>query len=95
MAASSATSTTESQRFFSEPGFLSHFGGFSSGGVVSLLISDYIIGMKQFYIDPKGLFIVDSPIDLAALYTSSEKNIKRSFSEVSVQESNWIIKNST
>ena len=68
-------------------------GGFSSGGVVSLLISDYIVGMKQFYIDPKGVFIVDSPIDLAALYTSSEKNIKRSFSEVSVQESNWILKN--
>ena len=41
-------------------------GGFSSGGVVSLLLSDYIVGMKQFFIDPKGVFIVDSPIDLAA-----------------------------
>lgn len=66
-------------------------GGFSSGGVVSLLISNFIVGMKQFYIDPKGVFIVDSPIDLSALYSSSEKNIKRNFSEVSVQESNWII----
>ena len=66
-------------------------GGFSSGGVISLLISNYIIGMKQFYIDPKGVFIVDSPIDLAALYSTSEKNIKRNFSKVSVEESNWII----
>ena len=66
-------------------------GGFSSGGVVSLLISNYIAGMKQFYIDPKGIFIVDSPIDLVALYSTSEKNIKRNFSKVSVQESNWII----
>lgn len=66
-------------------------GGFSSGGVVSLLISDFIIGMKQFYIDPKGVFIVDSPIDLIALYKSSEKNIERNFSEPSIQESTWLI----
>lgn len=66
-------------------------GGFSSGGVVSLLISDFIVGMKQFYIDPKGVFIVDSPIDLAALYKSSEKNIERNFSEPSIQESTWLL----
>ncbi|MFV1884962.1 MAG: hypothetical protein ACMZ7B_10780 [Balneola sp.] len=66
-------------------------GGFSSGGVVSLLISNYIIGMKQFYIDPKGVFIIDSPIDLVALYKSSEKNIERDFSEPAIQESNWLI----
>ena len=68
-----------------------YIGGFSSGGVVSLLISDFIVSMKQFHIDPKGVFIVDSPIDLDALYTSSEKNIERNFSKVSVQESQWII----
>lgn len=68
-------------------------GGFSSGGVVSLLISDFIIGMKQFFIDPKGVFIVDSPIDLAALYKSSEKNIERNFSEPSIQESAWLLEN--
>jgi len=66
-------------------------GGFSSGGNVSLLISNYLLGMKHSNIKPKGVFIVDSPIDLAALYYSSEKNIKRNFSEVSVQESKWII----
>lgn len=66
-------------------------GGFSSGGVVSLLISNYIVGLKQFYIDPKGVFIVDSPIDLAALYASSEKNIARDFSKVSTQESQWLL----
>ncbi|WP_340075503.1 hypothetical protein [Leptobacterium sp. I13] len=66
-------------------------GGFSSGGVVSLLISDFIVGMKQFYIDPKGVFVVDSPIDLSALYKSSEKNIERNFSEPSIQESTWLL----
>ena len=45
--------------------------------------------MKQFYIDPKGVFIVDSPIDLVALYKSSEKNIDRNFSKPSIQESTW------
>lgn len=68
-----------------------YVGGFSSGGVVSLLISDFIIGMKQFYIDPKGVFIVDSPIDLVALYKSSEKNIERNFSEPAIQESTWLL----
>ncbi|MDD7914655.1 hypothetical protein [Polaribacter ponticola] len=67
-------------------------GGFSSGGIVSMLISNYINGMKEFYIDPKGVFIADSPIDLLALYKASELNIKKNFSEVSVAESNWIIK---
>ena len=66
-------------------------GGFSSGGLVSLLISNFIVGMKQFYIDPKAVFIADSPIDLLALYRSSEKNIEHDFSEVSVQESSWLI----
>ena len=68
-----------------------YIGGFSSGGIVSLIISNFIVGMKQFYIDPKGVFVVDSPIDLVALYKSSEKNIKRNFSEPSIQESNWLL----
>ncbi|PKH52607.1 hypothetical protein CXF68_18710 [Tenacibaculum sp. Bg11-29] len=66
-------------------------GGFSSGGVVSLLISNYIAAMKESYNAPKGVFIVDSPIDLAALYLSSEKNIERNFSKPSIQESTWLL----
>ena len=52
-------------------------GGFSSGGIVSMLISNYINGKREFYIDPKGVFIADSPIDLLALYKASELNIKK------------------
>ncbi|RSC93348.1 hypothetical protein EI424_08975 [Tenacibaculum singaporense] len=66
-------------------------GDFSSGGVVSLLISNYIVGKKQLNIDPKGVFIVDSPIDLVALYKSSEKNIERNFSEPAILESTWLL----
>lgn len=68
-----------------------YIGGFSSGGNVSLLISSFLIENKNFRLKPKGVFIVDSPIDLVALYKSSEKNLTRDFSEVSVQESTWII----
>lgn len=64
-------------------------GGFSSGGNVSLLISDYLIKNKS-QIQPKGVFIVDSPIDFLGLYKTTEKNLKQNFSEVSVQESTWI-----
>ena len=67
-----------------------YIGGFSSGGIISLLISDYITEKKEFYIDPKGVFIVDSPIDLLALYEASLINIERNFSDVAVQESTWI-----
>lgn len=67
-----------------------YFGGFSSGGNVALLVSDYLT-QQNSVIKPKGVFAVDSPIDLVALYKSSEKNIERNFSEPSVQESKWLI----
>mgnify|MGYP000398025545 CR=1 FL=1 len=69
-----------------------YIGGFSSGGNVSLLISSYLIENKSFKLEPKGVFIADSPIDLVALYRSSKKNLIHNFSDVSVQESTWIIK---
>ncbi len=64
-------------------------GGFSSGGNVSLLISNYLVENKS-QIQPKGVFIVDSPIDLLGLYETAEKNLKLNFSESSIQESTWI-----
>ncbi len=68
-----------------------YFGGFSSGGNMALLISDFLIENSKYNIEPTGVFIVDSPIDLLALYQSAEKNIKSNFSEPSVQEAKWII----
>jgi hypothetical protein len=68
-----------------------YIGGYSSGGNVSFLISSFLNENKNFKFKPKGVFMVDSPIDLVALYKSSEKNLKRNFSEVSVTESTWII----
>lgn len=68
-----------------------YLGGFSSGGDVSLLLGDYLTQNEKLGFAPKGIFIIDSPIDLAELYFSSEKNLERNFSKPSIQESNWII----
>jgi hypothetical protein len=62
-------------------------GGFSSGGNVSLLISNYLIENNN-RIQPKGVFVVDSPVDLLALYKTAEKNLKLNYSNTS--ESSWI-----
>lgn len=64
-------------------------GGFSSGGNVSFLICDFLIKTKN-KMQPKGVFLVDSPIDLLGLYKTSKKNLRLNFSEASVQESAWI-----
>ena len=65
-------------------------GGFSGGGNVTLLFSNYLV-KESNSIQPKGIFMVDSPIDLLGLYTVAEKNIVSNFSSDSVEESNWII----
>ena len=67
-----------------------YIGGFSGGGNVTLLLSNYLIKEKNS-IQPKGVFIVDSPIDLLGLYKVAEKNIISNFSSESVEEANWII----
>jgi hypothetical protein len=70
-----------------------YIGGFSSGGNVTLLIGSFLMANNDYQLHPKGLFIIDAPIDLVALYQSAEKNVSRNFSAVSVNESKWIIEN--
>ena len=67
-----------------------YIGGFSSGGNVSLLLSDYLVKTKS-KIQPKGVFIGDSPVDLLKIYQNCEKNIVKNFSEETVEESKWIV----
>ncbi|WP_055447392.1 hypothetical protein [Lacinutrix mariniflava] len=67
-----------------------YIGGFSSGGNMALLISNYIT-RKNSSIIPKGVFIVDSPLDLSELYTVAQKNVERNFSEPAIEESTWLI----
>ena len=48
-------------------------GGFSSGGNLALQLGNYLSSEKKIF--PKGIFIIDSPVDLEKLYYSSKKNL--------------------
>ena len=66
-------------------------GGMSIGGTVALSLSNYL-AKNNSKINPKGVFVVDSPIDLYALYESSQKDIlRKDFSEERLEEPKWII----
>lgn len=66
-------------------------GGMSIGGNVALTLSNHLY-QNNINIAPKGTFIVDSPIDLYALYESSKKDIaNRDFDEERLAEPKWII----
>ncbi len=66
-------------------------GGMSLGGTVALTLSNHLAESNSA-LKPKGIFVVDSPIDLYALYESSQKDILRTdFSEERLAEPKWII----
>ncbi len=66
-------------------------GGMSLGGTVALTLSDHLEETNST-LKPKGIFVVDSPIDLFALYESSQKDIlRKDFSEERLAEPKWII----
>ena len=65
-------------------------GGFSSGGNVSLLLANHLKEMDNI-IQPHGVFIIDSPVDLLALYEVAQRNLQRNFSQISINESNRTI----
>ena len=68
-----------------------YFGGFSSGGNIALLMSNHFLKTES-RVEPKGVFVVDSPVDLYHLYQTAQNNIARNFAKESVQESQWISK---
>ncbi|PQJ80106.1 steryl acetyl hydrolase [Polaribacter porphyrae] len=66
-------------------------GGMSIGGTVALSLSNYLAKTNS-KLDPKGVFVVDSPIDLYGLYQSSKKDLlRKDFSEERLAEPKWII----
>lgn len=65
-------------------------GGFSSGGNLALLLSNYLIQTKNA-IQPKGLVVVDSPLDLERLYDGAQEDVKKNVSEEAVEEGNYLI----
>jgi len=67
-----------------------YIGGFSSGGNVSLSLTNYLIKAKN-PIKPKGVFIVDSPVDLLELFYVTKRNLEHDFSEASIGEAKWLL----
>lgn len=52
-------------------------GGFSSGGNVSVLLAKELLAQPRSRIGLKGVFAVDSPLDLVHLYECSERDLKK------------------
>ncbi len=66
-------------------------GGFSSGGNVTLLLSEYL-KTSSSVLQPKGIFIVDSPIDLLGLYNASVLNVQKDKFKIAQEEAQWVVK---
>ena len=62
-------------------------GGYSAGGMIAMryveLCNEH---PNKFPIQPKGIFTVDSPIDIFTIYEQLEENAKNKYSELAVEE---------
>lgn len=65
-------------------------GGFSSGGNVSVLLANYLLKTKNS-IQPKGIFIVDSPLDLEELYNDAKSDIKKNEDNDAIEEGKFLV----
>jgi|SRR5687768_8742279 len=66
-------------------------GGFSAGGTISLRYAEYCVeNPSKVPINPKGVFAVDSPVDLAGIYDYFQREIKKNYSQAGVSEANMI-----
>lgn len=64
-------------------------GGFSAGGTIVLRYTELCNQYPdKFPIKPKGVFMVDSPIDVFTLWDMLDETAKANFSEPAVQEAN-------
>ncbi len=62
-------------------------GGFSAGGMVALRYTELCYEQPNKYpIRPKGVFTVDSPIDVFTVFDLLEENLRNAYSELAVEE---------
>lgn len=67
-----------------------YIGGFSSGGNISIILSNYLIGTKNS-LAPKGVFAIDSPVDIEQLYVNANIDLKRNINNEAIEEGKFII----
>lgn len=65
-------------------------GRFSSGGNITIILSNYLIE-NQNELQPKGIFIVDSPFDLEELYKSAQNDIQLNKNMEAVEEGKFLV----
>jgi pimeloyl-ACP methyl ester carboxylesterase len=62
-------------------------GGFSAGGTIALRYAELCKeSPNQFPINPKGVFTIDSPVDLVDLWAYFDREIAKNVAEVGVSE---------
>lgn len=62
-------------------------GGFSAGGMLAMRYVELCNQFpEKFPIQPKGIFTVDSPIDIFTIYEQLEESAKNKYSELAVEE---------
>ncbi|MEO1435135.1 MAG: alpha/beta hydrolase [Bacteroidota bacterium] len=66
-------------------------GGFSAGGIIAMRYTELCVEKAdQFPIQPAGLFMVDSPIDLFFMREMHQEFIRDSVSEIAVGEARFL-----
>jgi len=66
-------------------------GGFSAGGTLALRYAEYAHENNSLTtIEPKGVFTVDSPVDLFEIWEYFERELERDFSEVGMAEAQYV-----
>ena len=66
-------------------------GGFSAGGTIALRYAELCKESPADYpINPKGVFTIDSPVDLFDLWGYCDREIAKNFAEVGVSEAQFV-----
>lgn len=65
-------------------------GGFSGGGNIAFLLSGYLLKNNNS-VQPKGMFVIDSPIDLEQLYYNAQKDISANIDADAAEEGKFLV----
>ena len=65
-------------------------GGFSSGGNVAVLLSNHLLKTKN-NIQPKGVFVIDAPLDIEKLYYNSKNNVAQKVHQDAYNEGLFLV----
>ncbi len=66
-------------------------GGLSGGGMLAITYTERAIRDKNTFFIPKAVFALDPPLDYENFYYRLQREIKRNFSEVAVNEAKWFL----